>query len=227
MFTRVLVAISLVSMSGLSACKKQAPGPETRRSAPEKRVPKARKAPAKAPAKSAGVSDKEWKKRGKAVAMAAFGKLAPALMKGMQAGGVKNAVSVCKVQAGPITEGVAKTHNVMLQRVSHRPRNPANQASKEELVIIQDYIKKGKAGQKLGPVLKKIGKEKVVFYAPIKLMMPTCVKCHGTPGKGIKKADYKVIKKHYPKDKAIGFKLGELRGLWKVTFALKAPAPKK
>lgn len=61
----------------------------------------------------------------------------------------------------------------------------------------------------------------VHFYAPILLAAPVCLQCHGRPEKDIAPATMAAIKKLYPEDKATGFQLGDLRGLWRVTF----PAP--
>jgi len=42
--------------------------------------------------------------------------------------------------------------------------------------------------------------------------------CHGAPGTDIKPEVYAQIKKTYPADEGIGFKQGQLRGLWSVDF---------
>jgi hypothetical protein len=56
------------------------------------------------------------------------------------------------------------------------------------------------------------------FLAPIVLGNPLCLQCHGTPGKDIGPETLAAIKKIYPEDKAIGYQLGDLRGLWRITF---------
>jgi hypothetical protein len=57
-----------------------------------------------------------------------------------------------------------------------------------------------------------------VFYAPIVIPMDTCLQCHGEPGRDITEANLALIRSLYPDDAATGFRLGQLRGLWKVTF---------
>ncbi len=47
---------------------------------------------------------------------------------------------------------------------------------------------------------------------------PLCLQCHGTPNQDIAPETLAAIQKLYPGDKATGFKLGDLRGLWRVTF---------
>jgi cytochrome c551/c552 len=45
--------------------------------------------------------------------------------------------------------------------------------------------------------------------------MPTCIKCHG--GKtDITESTQKMIAQKYPNDKAIGYQMGDLRGMWKI-----------
>ena len=57
----------------------------------------------------------------------------------------------------------------------------------------------------------------VAFYAPIKVQ-DLCLNCHGQPGTDIKAADYDLIKKLYPEDEAVGYKSGDLRGMWSIRF---------
>jgi len=48
--------------------------------------------------------------------------------------------------------------------------------------------------------------------------MPLCEKCHGKIGSTLKEADYASIKSLYPEDMAIGYKTGDLRGMWSISF---------
>jgi len=41
---------------------------------------------------------------------------------------------------------------------------------------------------------------------------------HGTPGNEIGNENYEHIKKLYPDDKAINYTVGELRGIWSISF---------
>ncbi len=49
--------------------------------------------------------------------------------------------------------------------------------------------------------------------------MPACLKCHGLPGKDIDANTLALLQKKYPEDKATGYKLGDLRGAWKISFS--------
>jgi hypothetical protein len=45
-----------------------------------------------------------------------------------------------------------------------------------------------------------------------------CLKCHGTPGQEIQTETLKRIQQLYPNDKAIGYGVNEVRGMWSITF---------
>jgi hypothetical protein len=48
--------------------------------------------------------------------------------------------------------------------------------------------------------------------------MPACLNCHGNAEKDIATKTLEVIMQKYPNDLAIGYKEGDFRGLWKITF---------
>lgn len=45
-----------------------------------------------------------------------------------------------------------------------------------------------------------------------------CLQCHGKPDEDIQKPTFKKIVNLYPKDKAIGYGINEVRGIWSITF---------
>ena len=58
------------------------------------------------------------------------------------------------------------------------------------------------------------------FFAPIVLNNARCLNCHGEAGKDIASESLALIQRHYPQDEATGFKLGDLRGAWRIDFPL-------
>ena len=62
----------------------------------------------------------------------------------------------------------------------------------------------------------------VSFFAPIILSNELCLKCHGEPGKDIAPEHAALIDELYTEDQAKGFKLGQLRGAWRVDFPMAA-----
>ena len=102
---------------------------------------------------------------------------------------------------------------IYLQRIAERYRNPKDR--------LQDSLDRAafayfqRTGAKT-PIVWKTASE-WRYYRPIYIAMPTCLKCHGS------KADLDAlalmeIRKRYPGDKATGFQMGDLRGLWKLTY---------
>jgi hypothetical protein len=60
-----------------------------------------------------------------------------------------------------------------------------------------------------------IGDQHAVYYKPIKIMMPTCLKCHGNSS-DLDAAALQQIQVKYPDDLAVNYEQGQLRGMWKV-----------
>ncbi len=137
----------------------------------------------------------------------------------MQRGGPPEAVEYCNLRAMPLTDSLSKAYGVTISRISKRNRNPDNTprdgVDKE---ILQLYHKHYEAQQALQTRLVKGQDDQLRFYKPIFIGMPTCLKCHGDPDSQIAPATQKLLDEKYPQDEARGYKLGDLRGMWKVTF---------
>lgn len=138
------------------------------------------------------------------------------LMQAIQKDGTVGALAFCNVQAYPLTDSMAVVHNARIKRVTDKPRNQANQANFEELEYIETY-KKSIANQEVPePLVKDFGSEVEVYY-PI-LTNAMCLQCHGEPNKNIQPSTLKKLTALYPKDKAIGYDLNEVRGMWRITL---------
>ncbi len=163
------------------------------------------------------VPDSHYLARGKAIAQASFKTLKGYLTAAMKEGGVPGAIAVCAGKASVLLDSLSKAHGARVQRVSHKPRNPANAANPDEVALIEQYEAMRKAGEPLRPVVRKSNDE-VVFYAPITIPGELCLRCHGVPGQDIAEEDYILIRQYYPQDRAVGFRMGDVRGLWKIVF---------
>lgn len=173
------------------------------------------------PAQDASAPDSDLAKRAQAILAETFGTLSQRLMQALQEGGVRQAVPFCQENAAGLVKPIALKHGVRIQRVSHKPRNPANKASLSETKLIEAANQALAAGQPPASRVETLGDGSRVFYAPILIPAATCLKCHGIPGDTLAIEDRDFIRSLYPDDQATGFKLGDLRGLWKITF----PAP--
>ena len=131
--------------------------------------------------------------------------------------GLPGVVDFCHDNAMKLTDSLGKSHNVVIKRTSHKLRNSENKPDIDSEAVINEYLRLQEEQNNMEPVVMKDADGYVHFYAPIKLKKE-CLKCHGTPGKEIPEPVYKLIKSKYPNDKATGFKVGELRGIWDIKF---------
>lgn len=161
--------------------------------------------------------DKEAKKLTQAFAT----ELKTTLMAAVAKGGLTAGVEVCKDKA-PEIEAKYSTHGWQIGRTSLKTRNSQNTPTIDEIAILQDFAKRLASGES----------EKTVSYSDFNAQngeyqfmkaIPTgqvCLACHGENISDELKAK---IKAHYPQDSATGFKLGELRGAFKVKYNTNTP----
>jgi len=155
-------------------------------------------------------------KRGMEIAKTSQQALGKNLKTQLQKNGVIGALEFCNIEAIPITDSMATVHNATLKRVSDKPRNPNNQANEVELHHINTFKNQLAEGKEITPIYTKQG-DQVEFYTPI-ITNGMCLLCHGTPGEELEYTNLTNIKKHYPKDKAVGYGANEVRGIWSIEF---------
>lgn len=170
------------------------------------------------------------RERGRAIATETFSLLSSNLQAALQSGGVSNALPFCSLAASPLTASMAEKHGVTLRRVTHKARNPAGKADAIELAVLKSFETALVAGNSANfppPFVTNLVAGQATFFAPIVLNHELCLKCHGEPGQDISAGNLAVIRQHYSQDEATGFKLGDLRGAWRIDFPLTVltPAP--
>lgn len=138
------------------------------------------------------------------------------LMGTIQKKGTKEAVTFCNKQAYSITDSMAVAQNASIRRVSDNPRNPENQANAKELGIIAHFKKAIANNQEYQPITE-IENDEVTFYAPI-TTNSMCLQCHGSPKKDIEPKVLKALANLYPEDKALGYDVNQVRGIWSITY---------
>ena len=158
--------------------------------------------------------------RGKAIAAETFSLLSSNLQSAIQSGGVSNALPFCSLAASPLTAGMAGKHGVTLRRVTHKRRNPAGRADATERAILNQFATALTRTNPPPPLVTNLTTGTVTFFAPIVLNNELCLKCHGEPGKDISSENVALIAHLYPQDEATGFKLGQLRGAWRIDIPL-------
>jgi hypothetical protein len=105
-----------------------------------------------------------------------------------------------------------QSENLSLQRLAERYRNPKNKLQDSLDQAAFTYFQ---TTQSKTPIVWKTSSE-WRYYRPI-YIMPTCLKCHGSKEE-LDALALTEIRKHYPGDKASGFQMGDLRGLWRMTY---------
>ncbi|MEP2668664.1 MAG: DUF3365 domain-containing protein [Cyclobacteriaceae bacterium] len=153
---------------------------------------------------------------GDSISVAAQQALMKQLSMAMEAGGPEHAVIFCSERAIPITDSLSNTYQCEIQRVALRNRNPDNAVTTEDKVVYDDFAEGLASGSALQPQVVEQEKA-MLFYKPIVLGMPACLKCHGKPD-DLDPNALAAIQSRYPNDKAVDFSMGQLRGMWKIQF---------
>ena len=166
------------------------------------------------------IQEPNYKELGMAYAKGTQAVLGKNLMGAIQNKGVAAAVTFCNEQAYPLTDSMATQYNAKIRRVSDKPRNADNQANAEELTYIKAFKEKLAAGDSINPIVKE-EQDKVNFYYPI-ITSNLCLNCHGIPEQTIAPDVIAQLSHLYPQDKAMGYDVDEVRGLWSIVFEREA-----
>jgi hypothetical protein len=132
--------------------------------------------------------------------------------------GPQGAIAVCSERAPQIAAETGKAHNVTLRRATTKARNPKNAADAIERKTLEAFAVAIEAKQPPQPQVIAAENGGKVFHAPILLASPLCLQCHGNPERDIAPATLEALRKTYPTDQATDYTVGQLRGLWSVTF---------
>lgn len=151
---------------------------------------------------------------GQQVALKTKAELSHNLLEALNSVGPAGAIDFCSKRAYPITDSMSAEMGVRIKRVSDKLRNPSNKANYDELDFM-GYVRKmmAETGKPTPQMFEKNG----LYYGHYPIIIETqCLQCHGVPGKDIAKETLLALKEKYPNDKATGYKIGDLRGLFVV-----------
>ncbi|TBN00405.1 DUF3365 domain-containing protein [Hyunsoonleella flava] len=160
--------------------------------------------------------DLPYGERGLKYALTTKAVLGKNLMGTIQKKGTLEALAFCNEKAYPLTDSMAVVHNAKIKRVSDKPRNINNQANTEELKYIKTFKQAIANKEEPKPIVKELNNEVHVYYPITTNAM--CLQCHGKPNEIINKATLEKLTSLYPKDKAIGYEINQVRGIWSITF---------
>ncbi|HHP7241513.1 MAG TPA: DUF3365 domain-containing protein [Cyclobacteriaceae bacterium] len=157
-------------------------------------------------------------KEGKRISSLAQKALGSQLMKKVSQDGAASALEFCNLAAYPILDSLKTDMEVIIKRAAIKNRNPKNRASEVESTLIYEYEKQLKNDERLEPRVQVLNDEEILFAAPIKTKNALCLNCHGKVGSEINDETLAAINTLYPKDNAVNHKVGDLRGIWSLTF---------
>ena len=139
----------------------------------------------------------------------------------MKAGGPMDALNFCSDEAYDLTNSVTKNlpEGVAVKRISNKYRSAANAPSKSEKKILDSFENLQDLNVTLPPYLiQKVDETTFKYYKPLTIEKQVCLKCHGDLKESALKS---AIAERYPLDKALGYKMHDLRGVVVVTITTK------
>ena len=125
--------------------------------------------------------------------------------------GLISAAQFCNNNALTLTEEVnlAQIEGQSVKRISLKERNLANAPKSDEAIVLQN-MQKMLASKTLPPyIIEKEGKT-YKYYKPLVINKGVCLKCHGDISKNKELSDF--MHEYYPEDKAVCYKIDDLRG---------------
>lgn len=138
------------------------------------------------------------------------------LTREMEVSGPQRSVILCKYSAPEITTSISRRTGFRVSRVSLRPRNPALGAADvwEQKGLLAFEARAGRGEKPDAMEFYEVVSEpqgRFLRYLRAIPMGPNCLACHGPP-EAISPAVLSVIHSEYPLDRAVGYRLGQVRG---------------
>ena len=130
------------------------------------------------------------------------------LARELAAGGVAQAAAFCRPETYRLVDSLAGVLKATARRVSPRPRNATQLATLTAAAMRTDTTRTS----------ARESQEVFLYQRPIVLNNSLCLRCHGEVGKDIAAADYAFIKKQFPQDQAVGYRLGQPMGAWQLSL---------
>ncbi len=135
--------------------------------------------------------------------------LQQALRSGLARGPVA-AIGACRLRAPEIAEDLSRD-GVRVGRTSQRLRNPANAAPSWVEPLLAAYLENP---EERAPKAVSLAPGRAGYVEPIGTQ-PLCLGCHGA---SLAPELSARISELYPEDRAVGFEVGDLRGLFWIEY---------
>ena len=143
------------------------------------------------------------------------------LKNALQSGGVENAISFCNLNAMPLVDSLSKKYDADIRRVTLKARNPDDLPTEIEQNILEAYQYQWNDSIPLKENVQLVQGDRYLFTKPILVDNALCLTCHGSSDNGLTQETNEFIKLKYPMDKATGYNLGDLRGMWSISIPKK------
>ncbi len=143
------------------------------------------------------------------------------LMKELEKGGFEGAADVCANVAQKITRDFNKKSGHYVRRISLGYRNPNDAPDAYEQKLLEDFDRQN--GEKTlvaehYEVVTEQGRQFLRYLKPI-VAGKMCLNCHGQLDEILPRVRT-ILQRHYPDDKATGYREGDVRGAVSVKIAL-------
>ena len=151
----------------------------------------------------------------RATAMEFMKDLKGILINQIQTNGILQAVSVCSDTAQVLTNNFGVEKGVYIKRVSLKNRNVNNAPDDFEKIILNKFTMMQQNNELNGETeyaeIVEEGEFKYLRYVKPILVQAECLNCHGSENEIMPEVK-QLISQAYPDDKAVGYKIGDLRG---------------
>lgn len=133
----------------------------------------------------------------------------------IQTNGVLQALSVCSDTAQVLTNNFGVQKGVYIKRVSLKNRNANNIPDNFEKIVLNKFEllhqnKELNSETEYAEIVEEGDYKYLRFLKPI-LVQAECLNCHGSET-DITPEVKRLVAEKYPDDKAVGYKIGDLRG---------------
>lgn len=163
-------------------------------------------------------------KTGNSCCMKLMKKLKGELVTTMKSKGPLAAINICAEKAYSITKSVENSigNGIELKRTTFKYRDPLDKPDKYEKEALEYFENALKQTGKLPKYyIQKVhinGKTYYKYYKPLRISK-ACLMCHGS---NVNPKISEKIHENYPNDKAMGYKLGDFRGVVVATIPQEA-----
>ena len=161
------------------------------------------------------IPDSVYAKEGNKIVALTFDTLRNSLLQAIRSKNIDGAIVFCNEQAYPITD--IYSDSVVVRRTALRVRNPDDSPNSLERSVLNAMSEEMKTESPGIRIVRSDSTKQVHFFKPI-LLQPLCLNCHGSPGNQIQNSTLGKIHQLYPNDQAVGYKEGDLRGIWHIIF---------